>query len=68
VVGVHHDRMHFTTTEFPLNYFLWVSNGIIPAGEFLVIRRSATHDLSQPNSRKDAVKALIGLMRYINTV
>ena len=66
MVGVHHDRLHLTTTEFPRDYFEWVSNGIIPTGEFLVVRRSVTFDLSQPGSRIEAAKMIIGLIRHIN--
>lgn len=65
-MGVHHDQLHFTTAEFPIKYFEWVSSGRIPPGEFLVLRRSETFDLSQPRSRIEAAKMIIGLIRHIN--
>jgi hypothetical protein len=41
-------------------------SGRIPPGEFLVLRRSETFDLSQPRSRIEAAKMIIGLIRHIN--
>lgn len=66
VIGLHHDRLHFTAVEFPERYFEWISFGIIPKGEFLIIRQSIQFDLSKVNSRIDATKMIIGLMRYIS--
>lgn len=66
IVAVHHDRLHLTAVEFPEKYFEWIASGKIPQGEFLVIRCSKTYDLSKADSRIEASRAIIGMMRYIN--
>lgn len=66
IVGVHHDQLHLTTAEFSKDYIKWVSEGHIPNGEFLVVRSSRRYDLSQPDSRIEAAKTILGLIRYIN--
>jgi hypothetical protein len=52
--------------NFPEKYFEWVANGVIPQGEFLVLRRSKTYNLSKADARVEASRVIIGMMRYIN--
>lgn len=66
IVGVHHDRLHVSAVEFPEQYFEWVARGNIPLGEFLVVRRSNTYDLSKADARVEASRVIIGMVRYIN--
>jgi len=66
VVGIHHDRMHVSDVQFPENYFKWVKKGDIPKGNFLMIRRTKSYDLSEPDSRIEACKTILAMMRYLN--
>ena len=66
IIGIHYDQLHVTAIEFPDKYFEWVARGNIPQGELLVIRRTKTYDLSNANTRIEASRMIIGMMRYIN--
>jgi hypothetical protein len=65
LIGIHHDRMHITTAEFPVQYFQWVQDDRIPPGECLVMRRSCLFDLSKPDSRKEGCRLILTVMRRI---
>jgi hypothetical protein len=67
-VGISHDKLHVTTAEIPENYFPWMNDEIIPAGECLVLRRSNIFDLSQPVSRKEACRMVLGVMKRISAI
>ena len=59
-------NLHLTAVEFPEKYFEWVASGVIPQGDFLVIRRSKIYDLSEADARVEASRVVIGMMRHIN--
>jgi hypothetical protein len=65
IVGVHHDKLHITTVEFHEKYFLWIHAGEIPLNQFLVLRRSQTYDLSQPDTRLEGIRLILGLIKYL---
>lgn len=66
LVGVHHDRLHITAAEFRKDYFKWESEEIIHAGRRIVLRMLEFHDLSEPNSQKEACKIVFAIMRRIS--
>ena len=65
LVGIHHDRIYVTATEFPPQYFQWIQDDRIPPGEYLVMRRSSLFDLSKPESRREACRLILTVMRRI---
>jgi len=56
----------YTTAEFHPDYFSWVRQGKIPKCQCLVFRRSSSYDLSRPDSRREACRAIIAVMRRIS--
>jgi len=63
-----HDQLSVTTIEFPDSYMKWISEkGGIPTNEFVVLRRSVCFDISQVSPRIEAIRVIVGLMRYLGS-
>jgi hypothetical protein len=54
---------YITTMEFPPEYFYWVRQEEILGGKCLIFRWSESYDLSPLDSRIEACRAIIAVIR-----
>jgi hypothetical protein len=66
VLCCHETSLHISTAIVSENYLSGLARDSLCEKEYLVVRKGPMYDLSATTGRIEAVKQILGLMRYLN--